>query len=250
MLSSQGLFTDKGYLNPLYFPYLITIAGISLVALVFYGPLNMIYGFFDLLGYILAFQLDCVFGTVDIIRYVFALIFDTAFILLNLVTEILSLVFTLLDHVVFPLLTIITNLLSVIAGLLLAIATLAIAAVGLIIAGVFTCPTEDSFDSWLKSFLKMMMTEQAPPKQNQSNCENPDSDYGFLNSLWKTINEFIQKYFFTSVAPTIMANTIFNKRQFWMCGACRLAICTTPDNKQITFVGALNTWFPFNEKQL
>ena len=119
------------------------------------------------------------------------------------------------------------------------IAILSLGIVALLIIGVFSCPSEDSFDSWLKSFLAFAMNDKPQPKDTQKD-----------NSLWQRIMAFLQTYVFTSWGPTIMSNTIFNKRQFWHLGAFRLVFCTTPNSKQITFIGALNTWFPWGEKDL
>ena len=163
------------------------------------------------------------------------------YIIINLIFQS---IFALLGRLIFPLLTIIVSILSVIATLLLG-------GIALVITGVFSCPDEKSFDAWLTSFITFMIEQSPSQKQNvdQSQITIVESQ-SFTDKFWKMIMDLINKYVFPSVGTIVIKKTMFSAPRFWYCGFFRLAYCVTPDNKQLTFIGALNTWIPWNEKNL
>lgn len=150
-----------------------------------------------------------------------------------------------LTHLIFPLLNIIIQLLHVATELLYALAVLIIGAIGLLIACLYNCPSEESFDSWLKSFIAFSMDNEPIIGNNQSSTNETDSTW---KSSLNSITNKVTNYAFKSFAPTIMSNTIFGTRKFWYVGAFRLAFCTMFDKKTMIFVGVLNTWLPWGER--
>lgn len=117
----------------------------------------------------------------------------------------------------------------VLLALLLVLAIISVGLSGLLIAGVFTCPTEQSFSLWLKS-----LTDNTP--NNELNDIAADA---ILSQ--KAINYFKRYIFktFTTAALILSLNP-----RFYHVGFCRVAICDVNREEQHIFVGAFNTWFP------
>ena len=114
----------------------------------------------------------------------------------------------LLVYVLHPILNLIPNLLTAIGNLLLPLSAL-------LIAGVFSCPTKDSFSSWLEEMI--------------DNAADLNGEVNFLN-----------KFYFRKVWPIGM------KQNFCPLGFSRLCICIH-EGKRMLFIGIFNTWFPLKE---
>ncbi|CAH6420678.1 Hypothetical protein HVR_LOCUS1253 [uncultured virus] len=191
--------------------------------------------------------------------------FGCGFILLFLV----NLGIGILTYVVYPLGTFVIGLLAVMAVLAggLAIAA-SIGVVGLLGCGLYSCPQEDTFRPWLKSFMSNMIainspknssannsTTVAPPTNNSTVTTSnspPTSTYSW--NKWKSYCykkvENVSSRLVNHYGPTVMINTLTAKMtvRYFHLGFCRLAFCSDlgTEGKEVIFVGAFNTWFPYS----
>ena len=137
---------------------------------------------------------------------------------------------SLLETVTMILISIVYPLLNMILSFMIVVSILVVALSGLFVAGVFTCPTEESFVPWLKSFISTNMNQQ-------SQLTSTDK--------LQVINNFMKKYVINALTSNIMSYTMFKQQNFYHCGAFRIALCIgSSDGEQVIFIGAFNTWFP------
>lgn len=152
---------------------------------------------------------------------------------------VLELISQTLTVVVFPVLTIIISLITILSNLILPLTCL-------FIAGIFSCPAENSFDAWLKSFVALIM-------ENENSCSQKSpvdtiestsikSNKWFFQTYFEKIYNGVSNYLFRQVA--VITLTSGTKKNFH-CGGFRLVIIEMESGKKpIIFVGAFNTWFP------
>ena len=140
--------------------------------------------------------------------------------MVTFLTTLITLCHNLLTTIIYPLINMILSLLIILAVLMIPIS-------GLLIAGIFTCPKEESFSPWLKSFIAFHMMDNQPQPINDSWIPS------FLDPVIK------------SWSVTLLSAMAFDKQKFLHCGAFRLVFCTkTSGDNKMTFIGAFNTWFP------
>jgi len=158
--------------------------------------------------------------------------FNIIFSIYDTVTIILYVIQTIIINIFIPLLNCIVIVVDLLIKLLQVLAILLGIMSSLIIAGVFTCPSEDSFNPWLQSFLKFCMS-------NETNKVSNDSIIKF--TWYEKILKDLQNYLFTAWAPFIMSKTIVKNPKFLHLGFCRLVSCESK-NETLIFIGIFNTW--------
>lgn len=182
--------------------------------------------------------------------------------LVPLLTAILQLVMILFTQVLIPLLTVVISLLTVVSNLLLVIAILIIPIGGLLIAALFTCPSEDSFTPWFKSFLSFAMRSNQPkqptttthPTTTQpttiesTKSTDPQNKPGRLDRLYQYAVSSAKTYVFDPWFPTLFTKLAIKDQQFMFFGFCRMSYCTMVNDDEIVFIGAFNTWIPWKTK--
>jgi len=154
-------------------------------------------------------------------------------------------------QVILQLITILTNLIAILTNLLYVIAILMIPISGLFVAALFTCPSQDTFTPWLKSFISFSVSKQQTQQTTKTTKTTETTETtkttettettSLTKYVWKSVTNLTNKYIVEPLFPTMLSTFMFKDQQFLFVGCCRIATCISNDGNVMTFVGVFNT---------